>query len=286
MLELETKDTVLKETVQTVNDHQDPVYAESREREDSKNEGRQREAPKNEGREREDSKNEDRQREDSKNDDIEREDSKNDDREKDAALTSASLKAVKKDQQQDEVVLGRKRAFEINDNEALQSIQESHAAQDGVSKLTEKSLVRSLELHVDHANRTRESINHLSFLDVQSSTPLKTQKEASSATKHFLPRISMDSALAEIKDLDDAIDYITQMAAQGHELHNDVDGALTNFISAMPEEEEEMTVEEWIRHNAASCRKIVEDLGEQIVRNYEAEFDKVINYVAGLATID
>ncbi|KAJ8141740.1 hypothetical protein OY671_005093 [Metschnikowia pulcherrima] len=116
------------------------------------------------------------------------------------------------------------------------------------------------------------------------SPALKLTSEADPPQK--VHRLSHDAALTELDELDDAIDYITGLTANGFELHNDAEGALTNFISAMPEEEEEMTVEEWIRHNAASCRKIVEDSAEKIIANYGAEFDKVIEYAANLETID
>ncbi|KAM9894135.1 hypothetical protein OXX79_008902 [Metschnikowia pulcherrima] len=136
------------------------------------------------------------------------------------------------------------------------------------------------------APKLTSEADRLSFSDVKSSTPVKAQPEEQAKAPQKLERISLDAALTELQELDDAIDYITGLTANGYELHNDAEGALTNFISAMPEEEEEMTVEEWIRHNAASCRKIVEDSAEKIIANYGAEFDKVIEFAANLETID
>ncbi|KAM9898382.1 hypothetical protein OXX59_002941 [Metschnikowia pulcherrima] len=136
------------------------------------------------------------------------------------------------------------------------------------------------------APQSTSEADRLSFSDVKSSTPVKAQPEEQAKAPQKLERISLDAALTELQELDDAINYITGLTANGYELHNDAEGALTNFISAMPEEEEAMTVEEWIRHNAASCRKIVEDSAEKIIANYGAEFDKVIEYAANLETID
>lgn len=156
-------------------------------------------------------------------------------------------------------------------------------------KLTNKDLTeKSKPVEFENPINTTSNANdeRISFLGVQSSTPVKTTPGNSSAKPEELPKVSLNAALAQIKELEEAIEYVTDIAAQGYELNNDVDGTLTNFISAMPEEEEEMTIEQWIQHNAQSCRKIIQDLAKRMIENYEADFDRVIDFVDNLETID
>ncbi|KAM9925346.1 hypothetical protein OXX80_010929 [Metschnikowia pulcherrima] len=175
-----------------------------------------------------------------------------------------------------------------NNIQAVVTDRKTEPSLEGLQNLTKHVTEKGQKIsqNPSPAPKLTSEADRLSFSDVKSSTPVKAQPEEQAKAPQKLERISLDAALTELQELDDAIDYITGLTANGFELHNDAEGALTNFISAMPEEEEEMTVEEWIRHNAASCRKIVEDSAEKIIANYGAEFDKVIEYAANLETID
>lgn len=132
-----------------------------------------------------------------------------------------------------------------------------------------------------------------SFLNVEASTPEseKSVKPAvseslKSAKPAVLRAVSMEAAASEIQTLLDTIEYLAEISASQCELHNDAVGVLTLFIAAMPEEEENMTIGEWMQHNAATCGRTVRDISDRMIEAYEKEFDRVIEYVEQLQTVD
>lgn len=126
------------------------------------------------------------------------------------------------------------------------------------------------------------STDRLSFGGVEASTPQKGELPALSTLKH----LSVDSALAEIEALEETIEYLAGLKAQKLELHCDTKGDLTDFIASMPEEEEELSISDWIKFNASTCRKTVEQISENILSAYEAEFNKIIDFVENIEEIE
>lgn len=101
-----------------------------------------------------------------------------------------------------------------------------------------------------------------------------------------IPQIKLDNISAEFQTLLDTIEYLAEVSATLRELHNDAEGLLTEFIAAMPEEEESMSIQEWIHHNAATCGRTVRDISERLIQSYEDQFDKVIEAVENMETRD
>lgn len=117
-----------------------------------------------------------------------------------------------------------------------------------------------------------------SFGEIEASTP--------EGKKRPLARISLDAAASEIQTLLDTIEYLAEVSVSKCELHNDAVGVLTQFIAAMPEEEEGMTIEEWMQHNAETCGRTVRAISTRMITAYEEEFDRVMQYVEQMETID
>ncbi|SGZ56594.1 CIC11C00000000179 [Sungouiella intermedia] len=101
-----------------------------------------------------------------------------------------------------------------------------------------------------------------------------------------IPAVKVDNLAKEIQTLLDTIEYLAEVSATQRELHNDAEGLLTHFIAAMPEEEEAMSIREWIDHNATTCGRTVREISERVIRTYEEAFDKVIDQVAQMDTVD
>ena len=77
-----------------------------------------------------------------------------------------------------------------------------------------------------------------------------------------------------------------ELANSEYDLNNDVNGDITRFIAEMPEEEEEMTIKQWMEHCATNCRDIVtqscSELGDFILE----EYDRAIQEIESMPTID
>lgn len=123
---------------------------------------------------------------------------------------------------------------------------------------------------------------------IESSTPQKT-KPLENAVYQYHPRIDVSklgNITEELKTLKDTIEYLAEVSAASCELHNDNEGLLTDFIAAMPEEEEMMTVKEWMQHNASTCGRTVRAIADRMIEAYAAEFDAFIKHVENLVTTD
>lgn len=151
---------------------------------------------------------------------------------------------------------------------------------------------------------TLSSLQRLSFSNIEASTPQNnhirpvapkersdpllssTEKEMEENAKQSfpLPHVSLESVAAEIQTLLDTIEYLAEVSATQRELHNDAEGILTQFIAAIPEEEESMTIEEWMQHNATICGRTVRDILERLIKSYEEAFDAVIGHVERMET--
>lgn len=176
------------------------------------------------------------------------------------------------------------------------------------------------------SDTTQSSLPRLSFSDIEASTPRKDQKPqersiaksekskweeqalhasdrkstkyqpqftskftsnvTSSVTSKFISPINLDVVTSEIETLLETIEYLAEVSATQRELHNDAEGVLTRFIAAMPEEEESMSISEWMQHNAKACGATVRDISERMIQSYEEAFDGVIKAVEAMETRD
>lgn len=101
-----------------------------------------------------------------------------------------------------------------------------------------------------------------------------------------LRTISLHDVVSEMQALADTIDYLAEVAATKQELHDDSEGLITQFIGAMPEEEECMAVKEWMLHNASTCGRTVREIAGKLIRAYEEQFEELIHQVEELETTD
>lgn len=115
-----------------------------------------------------------------------------------------------------------------------------------------------------------------------SSTPQKKAYSVQSA----LSEDPLKPFEEELDTMKDAIQYLRGIANSKYDLYNDAEGELTRFIAELPEEEESMTIEEWVRHNAASCANTVMDMGERMIQVFEAECDRMIAAIEAMPEDD
>lgn len=135
------------------------------------------------------------------------------------------------------------------------------------------------------------SVEHgISASFIGASTPQKETKVLElEAIYKFHPRIdirNLGNIKEELKTLQDTMEYLAEVSASNYELHNDTEGMLTDFIAAMPEEEESMTIKEWMQHNATTCARTVRAIASKMIEAYETEFDRLIEFVEELPTKD
>ncbi|RLV86321.1 Protein bir1 [Meyerozyma sp. JA9] len=131
----------------------------------------------------------------------------------------------------------------------------------------------------------REQIDQFSasFSNVlEASTP---QKKAAAGSQSWVSR-PLSQLLEVIEKLEGASEYLTNIVSSEYDLHNDFDGRLTSFISSMPEEEEDMTVQEWVKHNASMCRKVAKETCNSLIETYREEFNRALRILESLPTSD
>lgn len=181
---------------------------------------------------------------------------------------------------------------------------------------------KTLASSVGHelSDTTQSSLPRLSFSDIEASTPQKKgpqeldqrlladKSEQTSAVSQtgsageylkaaqsqrrtkpaevVIPPVNLEIVASEIETLLETIEYLAEVSATNRELHDDAEGLLTRFIAAMPEEEETMSISDWMQHNAKACGQTVRDISERMIRSYEESFDQVIKSVERMATRD
>ncbi|KAI5965419.1 hypothetical protein CANMA_003415 [Candida margitis] len=87
---------------------------------------------------------------------------------------------------------------------------------------------------------------------------------------------SMQRFAQQMENLDNSSKELKTLANSKYDLHNDLDGDLTRFIAEMPEEEEQMTIEQWIEHCAANCKDIVAQSIKEMNQYILDEYDRAI----------
>lgn len=153
-----------------------------------------------------------------------------------------------------------------------------------------------------NASRTRHSVEHWKTRKLP--TEDKIEQEILSESKMSKPydgamlevkrlahdpglsQLSLEQIVSEMQALLDTIDYLSEVSATRRELHDDAEGLVTLFVAAMPEEEEYLGVKDWMLHNASTCGRTVREISGKLIAAYEHEFEKLINEVECMDTVD
>ncbi|WEJ95364.1 hypothetical protein PSN45_002881 [Yamadazyma tenuis] len=96
----------------------------------------------------------------------------------------------------------------------------------------------------------------------------------------------LDQISQKLQNMEEAFKYLENIANAPYSLMNDLGGELTQFIAALPPEEEDMTIKQWLEHSARNCQKIVREACDEMIENYRAERDKALKVLEGLPTSD
>lgn len=80
--------------------------------------------------------------------------------------------------------------------------------------------------------------------------------------------------------------YLERISSLEYSLKDDIEGELTQFISAMPEDEEELTIKQWIEHCGHNCSKLVKEICEDLITSFKEESQKGLKYLQSLPTSD
>lgn len=99
-------------------------------------------------------------------------------------------------------------------------------------------------------------------------------------------KASFARVLDGLSNMETALEYLHCLATLQYELNNDYDGELTMFILNMPEEEENMTLQQWIRANASNCRKLLELVCSEMIDAYRQECARALAVLEQLPTRD
>ena len=86
--------------------------------------------------------------------------------------------------------------------------------------------------------------------------------------------------------MENACKYLQNISERPYDLNNDIEGDLTQFISTMPEEEEDMTIKQWIQYSAENCHKLVRQMCDDMINDYKQEQARALKVLESLPTVD
>lgn len=84
------------------------------------------------------------------------------------------------------------------------------------------------------------------------------------------------------ESLETSAKELREFANSEYELLDDINGDLTRFIAEMPEDEEQMTIRQWVEHCANNCRDIVQQTYSELNRAILAEYDTAIKMIESI----
>ncbi|RLV95401.1 hypothetical protein JA1_000992 [Spathaspora sp. JA1] len=132
-----------------------------------------------------------------------------------------------------------------------------------------------------------EQQQNLNGIEIDSITSRNSnfQRPKSQSVLKWEPKPVTD-ILAKMSYLQSSAEEVKKLANLSHGLHDDVNGDLTRFIGEMPEEEEIMTIKEWIEHCATNCYDIILQNGEETRQFLKEEYLRAIAAIEALPTDD
>lgn len=157
-------------------------------------------------------------------------------------------------------------------------------------KIAVNEVSKPFNPHISQNAIDRFSGNFSNLLE--SSTPEKKERtDLLSSTKvpqgppRWIP-VSLSSLLDNLQNMEAASEYLNKSLNSKYDLHDDYDGELTNLISSMPEDEENMTIQEWVKHNATNCHKLAKQTCDEMIEVYRVEYLRAIKTLEQLPTSD
>lgn len=164
--------------------------------------------------------------------------------------------------------------------------QNSQSSRLSESSTTSKRSRDDLATHdIQEETSKKIKVEKLNIADViESSTPQRqfTLKISNTSSRNSIKlstgwkEASFARLLDNLSNMETTSDYLHSLSNSQYELNDDYDGELTSFISNMPEDEEEMTLQQWIRSNAGNCRKLLEQVCFEMIASYRKECDRAI----------
>lgn len=128
---------------------------------------------------------------------------------------------------------------------------------------------------------------------LESSTPEKKKETLDPVPATTTPQVplewvpvSLSNLLDNLQNMEAASEYLNKSLNSKYDLHDDYDGELTNLISSMPEDEENMTIQEWVKHNATNCHKLAKQTCNEMIEVYRAEYLRAIKTLEQMPTSD
>lgn len=159
---------------------------------------------------------------------------------------------------------------------------------DGIPK---NEVSKPFNPRVSHSAIERFSGNFSNLLE--SSTPEKKKETLDSVSANTMPQaplewvpVSLSNLLDNLQNMEAASEYLSKSLNSKYDLHDDYDGELTNLISSMPEDEENMTIQEWVKHNATNCHKLAKQTCNEMIDVYKAEYLRAIKTLEQMPTSD
>ncbi|CAH2355128.1 hypothetical protein CLIB1423_22S00364 [[Candida] railenensis] len=174
--------------------------------------------------------------------------------------------------------------------------QNSQTSRLSESSTTSKRSRDDLGVHdIEEETSKKIKLEKQNIADViESSTPQRqfTQKIPDTSGMNSIKlstgwrEASFARLLDNLSNMETTSDYLHSLSNSKYELNDDYDGELTSFISNMPEDEEEMTLQQWIRSNAGNCRKLLEQVCFEMIASYRKECDRAIRVLEEMPEVD
>lgn len=171
------------------------------------------------------------------------------------------------------------------------SLSFSHENLSNKDAVFEKNVFKKKNKHCQFEKSESKTID-LNHVFIDSSTPYKNQKENNNfflnkKKKKFQTKSTLLNSFEKtLKNIKKTTIYLKKIRNSKNNLNDDFESDLTNFISSMPENEENMTIKEWISYTASKSKLFIKNSFNEINDFYYNVYKKNLEILESIPTND
>lgn len=112
------------------------------------------------------------------------------------------------------------------------------------------------------------------------------EEEFKDAKENIWVPTDTNKLFEKLNDLESTNHYLNEIKDLPYELHDDIDGRITFFINQMPENELNMTIEQWIDHIALQGKNHLNETCNEMIKQFDDECKRALDKLKSLPVQD
>lgn len=168
-----------------------------------------------------------------------------------------------------------------NINVQIQSIEAETKLSNSMNSLISHKTTQNVSIEEDKHNSDNDSYHSVEEEDNHEQTPSKPQIFTNEDKNTWL-KPDIEKIFNKFEDLETAKEYLFELSKIPYELNDDIDGRVSYFINEMPDDELNMTIEEWLNHSAEQGKIHFEEICCKMIQDYDDECEKALTILKNL----